>query len=891
MPQALAAIGTAGTWLGGSTWAAAAARLAIQVGLAYGAQQYQARQVHDTPLQSREVLIRSGASPKSIVIGKAWVAGVVAYSNARPVPPTHDNFELFLQTVHAGHRCYDITELMFDDVRITADQIVWDDWVYGVSSGPGPLHTYGHVSGGRYFFDSGVGVFAVHLEKHMNGERSPMLEAAGFNGDITPAHYMTGNCTTVVRFVGWSKTLTLYDAGPPTLVRALVWGAFLYDPRLDSGNGGSGAVLLADQSTWTWSDNPILAICWYLMEIIGTDPNDIDWPTVIVEANVCDELVALPNGQTEKRYTCNGQLTTGQTDRENLSAILSSCLGTLNQVAGKWRPLAGCYHAPDVTIDQTDIQGDVQVTTAVSRSERYNTVAGRYFTLADTAQQVDFVPVSDTQFLTRDRGVELRKTIDLPMTNSETMCQRIAFKLLQQSNNMTTLTLPMRWTGLRLTPGTGAQVTLPDLGLSSAVYRTIGVKIGDGGAPIVAVMHEDSATSWIDPTPAQYATRAVNGTISAAVQTIPGPINLAAIGVTGAIKVTWTKPILGIDSIRIYASPTPLVTTATLIYDGVGTSYTYPTSTRQYFWGVGVKNGIEGDFVPAIAGLTNIQLYPVPTGNVIRLRPPSSATTNVTAAPIIQPPLVNMMPLGLSDFETIDGVGLLVSGSVGVTAVLSTEQAWLGTKSIKCTPPVGSDQVLQIDFMTSLTNNIILRPNRRYIGVISVYLSTAEALTGSTFVEMTLLQYATTFVIAQSATPKNWANKGAVVGAWTRMAFEMDARNTANGSFQAGYLDLSWRQTSAAPSSIYIDGLCLFDVTEMPEITEDNFPYQFIGASGSTASAIGLDIGAKILSGTGSPEAVVTAKVGSVFLRSDGGASTTLYVKTSGTGSAGWTAK
>lgn len=34
--------------------------------------------------------------------------------------------------------------------------------------------------------------------------------------------------------------------------------------------------------------------------------------------------------------------------------------------------------------------------------------------------------------------------------------------------------------------------------------------------------------------------------------------------------------------------------------------------------------------------------------------------------------------------------------------------------------------------------------------------------------------------------------------------------------------------------------------------------------------------------GTGSPEGVVTAKQGTVFLRSDGGAGTTLYVKESG---------
>jgi len=49
--------------------------------------------------------------------------------------------------------------------------------------------------------------------------------------------------------------------------------------------------------------------------------------------------------------------------------------------------------------------------------------------------------------------------------------------------------------------------------------------------------------------------------------------------------------------------------------------------------------------------------------------------------------------------------------------------------------------------------------------------------------------------------------------------------------------------------------------------------------------------GALILSGAGTPEAAVTAPVGSLYLRQDGGANTTLYVKESGTGNTGWSAK
>ena len=46
-----------------------------------------------------------------------------------------------------------------------------------------------------------------------------------------------------------------------------------------------------------------------------------------------------------------------------------------------------------------------------------------------------------------------------------------------------------------------------------------------------------------------------------------------------------------------------------------------------------------------------------------------------------------------------------------------------------------------------------------------------------------------------------------------------------------------------------------------------------------------------ILTGTGSPEGVFGASVGSLFLRTNGSTSTTLYVKESGTGNTGWTAK
>jgi hypothetical protein len=63
------------------------------------------------------------------------------------------------------------------------------------------------------------------------------------------------------------------------------------------------------------------------------------------------------------------------------------------------------------------------------------------------------------------------------------------------------------------------------------------------------------------------------------------------------------------------------------------------------------------------------------------------------------------------------------------------------------------------------------------------------------------------------------------------------------------------------------------------------------GGTSRTAEFHTTETGVKWTSGAGTPEGAVTAPVGSLFTRTDGGASTTLYVKESGSGNTGWIAK
>lgn len=79
-----------------------------------------------------------------------------------------------------------------------------------------------------------------------------------------------------------------------------------------------------------------------------------------------------------------------------------------------------------------------------------------------------------------------------------------------------------------------------------------------------------------------------------------------------------------------------------------------------------------------------------------------------------------------------------------------------------------------------------------------------------------------------------------------------------------------------------------------PENSTNKSTSSALGSSDTlypSQKAVRDHVAARVIAGSGTPEGVVTAPVGVLFLRSDGGANTTLYVKESGTASTGWVAK
>lgn len=99
------------------------------------------------------------------------------------------------------------------------------------------------------------------------------------------------------------------------------------------------------------------------------------------------------------------------------------------------------------------------------------------------------------------------------------------------------------------------------------------------------------------------------------------------------------------------------------------------------------------------------------------------------------------------------------------------------------------------------------------------------------------------------------------------------------------YADAEGNMVAANPQTLDSEGKF-----PRPVYVEESYALEIRGRYAPDHES-GASTAATLLTGTSTPEGQVTARPGAIYLRADGGAGTTLYVKETGTGNTGWTAK
>jgi hypothetical protein len=394
--------------------------------------------------RGRTLTVRQPISPWATIYGRTRVPGVITYIQA-----TAANAHLHVVITFAGHPCDAIESVYFGDEEVTFGE----DGI-----------TLGRYNGFTYF-EPGLGSETVQPFPNL-------VEESG--GLWTDAHRQSGRCKLHIKL---ATNRNLFPAGLPNIT-ARIRGKKVYDPR-------SGLTV--------WSDNPALCLADYLADQstgFGADyATEIDLDMIAAAANICDELVTLANGLTEKRYTCNGIIYADEAPNDVLPKLVSAMQGWAVLIGGKWRIRAGAYITPTVTLGVDDFRGPVQVQSRMSRRDNFNSVKGVFVSPQNLWQPSDFPPVISTTYAADD-GERVWKDVSLPFTDSPTMAQRIAKIDLLKARQPITVQAQLKLSAYVVQPPETVMLTLPRFGWTAKVFEvlesTLVVAEGEGG-PVFGV--------------------------------------------------------------------------------------------------------------------------------------------------------------------------------------------------------------------------------------------------------------------------------------------------------------------------------------------------------------------------------------------------------------------
>jgi hypothetical protein len=493
-----------------------------------------------TTLGSNLQLSGDPESVRYLIYGEAWTAGDLRFRGTAGI----NNADLYLLIVLAGHEIDSVQKVIGDKQVLTLDG-------GGTVSAVAGSSTHGWV-----------GRINIRILSGTDSQTADAVLTTNFGSGWDSNHKLGGLAYAIVHLTFDETALNSIPE-----FRFLVRGRKVYDPRLDSTNGGSGAHRLATPSTWAWSRNAVLcnndfdrgvSINSVVVAGLGIASTRFDWPNVIAEANVCDESVSLDAGGNQKRYTADGIIDPRLAPTEIRRNFQLAFAGESALADGKLRYYAGAYRTPTLSLVDDHFVGPIQHSVWQGESSRVDTAQGSFSSSAEYGSVVDYSPIAisgASASSPRIASIDLQLVADT--TNSAGVfdggarAQRIAKLLLEKQAAGKTLKMTTSLYGLRCVPGETAQVTRSSIGLSAQTMRVAEVQlrfeqVDAGVVPLVDLAFEAGPSSlytWSAEETAIAAPPAIP--LAPATELPPGSWTMAQLGIA-RVGSTYFK-IDGVD--------------------------------------------------------------------------------------------------------------------------------------------------------------------------------------------------------------------------------------------------------------------------------------------------------------------------------------------------------
>lgn len=272
----------------------------------------------------------------------------------------------------------------------------------------------------------------------------------------TENHKLAGIAYLALAF---TKNTDLYPRLP--IVTAIIKGKKVYDPRT---------------GTIAWSNNPALCIRDYLTNTRygkGLPESEIDDDSFIEAANYCDELVNLPDGTTQKRYTLNGFVPTAATVLENLDALLTSCNGILTYSGSssgvKHRLIVMKPETSTFSFTKDNIIGSWTIEKQGKKFKK-NKVEVKFLN-PNTNWQTDIAIVDDASYLLADGSEPLVAQLEAPFTTNFYTAHQLGQVAVKAYRLLTKLKFKATIEALQCEVGDVVDLTHDTPGYSEKLFR------------------------------------------------------------------------------------------------------------------------------------------------------------------------------------------------------------------------------------------------------------------------------------------------------------------------------------------------------------------------------------------------------------------------------------
>ena len=432
--------------LGVSLWAA----FAVGAGLSLVSRALMPKPDIGTQMGGQSVTTREAAHSRKIVYGRARIGGNIVYLESTG----SDNKYLWLVIAVAGH-------------EIDAYESVWfnDEKIYN----------------GTNFLNNWASVVNISFYKGDQETADSALVSAS-NSKWTADHKLLDTAYMVLRL---EHDPEKFSSGLPN-ISTIIRGKKVLDP--------------SDNST-AWSQNPALCIYDYLRDTkygLSETVANILTSSVTTAKGVCDEAITLSAGGTQPRYTIDGVVDTSNSIKANIETMIGSMAGRLVYSGGKFEVHAGEYIAPSITVDESQVIGEITVQTKQSRRNAFNGVKGVFLSEEDNYILADYPAQISSAYAVQD-GDPIYLDMALPYTSNNIRAQRLAKLALFRSRQQEAITIPCNLSALRFKIGDNISVTNTRLGYSGKVFEVVGYAMdftSDGQIVVNVDAIETASSIW-----------------------------------------------------------------------------------------------------------------------------------------------------------------------------------------------------------------------------------------------------------------------------------------------------------------------------------------------------------------------------------------------------------